>query len=70
MQNVDAESSTGGEERRHKKVPGPAVRVATANGNENATRDSSDEAADRSQSPHSSREAVQQNAVEPRGAGR
>lgn len=70
MQTVDAESSTGSEERCLENVPGPAVRVATANGNETATRDSSNETAGRSQSPHSSDEAVQQNAVEPKGVGR
>ncbi len=46
------------------------MRVAIAKGNETATRDSAEEAAGRSQSPHSSEETVQQNAVELRGAGR
>lgn len=46
------------------------MRVAIVIENETATHDSADETADRSQSPHSSDEAVQQNAVELRGAGR
>lgn len=70
IQNVDGESSTRQRGTAAPKVPGPVMRVAIAKGNEPATHDSSEEAAGRSQSPHSSNEAVQQNAVEPRGAGR
>ena len=71
IQNVDGESSTIAVRNAAKKnVPGPAVRVVTADGNETATHDCPDDAADRSQSPHSSDDAREQNLVEPRGAGR
>ena len=70
IQNVDGESSNTQHGTAAPKVPGPVMRVAITNGNEPATHDSPDDAVGRSQNPHSSDEAVQQNAVEPRGVGR
>ena len=70
IQIVDEDRQHRSEERSNQRVPGPVMRVAITHGSETATRDHSLEAADRSQSPHSSDEAVQPNAVEPRGAGR
>jgi len=70
IQNVDGESTTRQRGTAALEVPGPVMRVAITNGNELATHDSPDDAAGRSQNPHSSDEAVQQNAVERRGVGR
>lgn len=60
IQTGDGGSSTRQRGTAAPKVPGPVMCVAITNGNELATRDSSEEAAGRSQSPHSSDEAVQQ----------
>jgi hypothetical protein len=70
IQNVDGESLTRQRGTAAPKVPGPAMRIATANGNEHAIPVSPEEATGRSQSPRSSDEAAQHNAVEPRGTGR
>jgi hypothetical protein len=60
IQNVDGESSIMQRGTAGPKVPGPGMRVAITNGSELATHDSTEETAGRSQSPHSSDEAVQQ----------
>lgn len=70
IQNVDGESSTMAVRNAAKNVPGPAVRVVIADGSETTTHDFPDDASGRSQSPHSSDDAREQNLVEPRGVGR
>ena len=67
-QSVDGNSNAVMESLPKKSRP---VTLIVVTGSEtNNQRGMSVEASGRSQSPHSSEEAVQHNAVEPRGAGR
>lgn len=58
IQTVDDESSTSRCGTAEPKVPGPVMRVAVTNGSKLATHETSEEASGRSQSLHSSEEAV------------
>ena len=70
VQNVDDESVIKKQFGTLSECSRPPGCVPPPEGNETAAPDPSDDATDRSQSPHSSDDAREQNLAEPRGAGR